>query len=699
MSQQEGDEQQRAEAANPATSAQRLEALSTNPFLRRIVAGNPAASALLLERLAQDQDEAVCQAVASNPNTPWKTLEALAEAFPQAFLHNPVGLWYLLGQPEHISTDAMFCGALLREESIPSLWWIWLRDHAGPDVHRLMHMHVQSAGETSQVYGLLEEEEEEVIFSLVELSSMACAQGMMLPPVKRETPIGPWVVTGKEIVEERLHWLVHHSDDRMRIAGASHELTPAKALLALASDEKASVREAVARNEQTLPEWLRLLAEDQQHKVRLGVAENQRTPPEILHLLAKDQEVWVREAVARNKQTPPEALHLLAKDENKENEWEERKSSEVREAVAWNEQTPSEVLHMLAKDEDSYVRFAVARNERTWPETLKILAQDADKDVRGAVAENEQTPLETLKAMAKDKDPHVRTTVAWSEHISPEVVSELVKDENNMVRAGAVWNKLIPQGMLRALAQDPQESVREAVAWNKLTPPDVLGILGRDVQDTVREAVARNPQTPGEVLAMLAQDSACRIRDVVAWNPCLSSEIRAMLAQQDPDPHVRWSGTLISGLIASGESMERIGQWWDECLWAYVEARQVYVAEQLKRIFQLTPSNAMRRTILALLALRWDTPALQETSRVFTIDAGALDHPWRALARLLLVPCLPSLALQKLATSSSWEVRYLVALHEQTPWETRQQLSQDGNRYVRAMARACLHGTLPGGRK
>jgi hypothetical protein len=54
----------------------------------------------------------------------------------------------------------------------------------------------------------------------------------------------------------------------------------------------------------------------------------------------------------------------------------------------------------------------------------------------------------------------------------------------------------------------------------------------------------------------------------------------------------------------------------------------------------------------------------------------------------IMAPFMPTVALQKLATSSRWEVRYLVALLETTPWETRQRLCQDGNRYVRAMARA-----------
>ncbi|HET8845345.1 MAG TPA: hypothetical protein VFN35_27985, partial [Ktedonobacteraceae bacterium] len=97
----EGDvtQQRRAEASNPATSTQRLETLSTDAVLKRLVGGNPAAPASLLETLAQDQDEQVRAQVASNPNTPWPILEQLAWEFPLLFLHNPMGPLQMVTHP------------------------------------------------------------------------------------------------------------------------------------------------------------------------------------------------------------------------------------------------------------------------------------------------------------------------------------------------------------------------------------------------------------------------------------------------------------------------------------------------------------------------------------------------------------------------------------------------------------------------
>ncbi|GHO47280.1 hypothetical protein [Ktedonospora formicarum] len=73
MMEQDSKEQRRAEASNPATNARRLKTLSADADLRILVAGNPAAPPHLLQRLAQDQDEAVRKNVTSNPNTPGST--------------------------------------------------------------------------------------------------------------------------------------------------------------------------------------------------------------------------------------------------------------------------------------------------------------------------------------------------------------------------------------------------------------------------------------------------------------------------------------------------------------------------------------------------------------------------------------------------------------------------------------------------
>src|SRR4051812_1083296 len=141
------------EAGDPKTSAQRLETLSTDMSLRRIVVSNPAAPASLLVQLAQDQDVQVRQAVASNPNTPWQTLEYLAKEFPYEFLHNPIMAFHLLANPEQIRTDDTFWEVLLRAAPIPEPWWNWLMRDPKWSISETTRLHIQYAGEATHPYG------------------------------------------------------------------------------------------------------------------------------------------------------------------------------------------------------------------------------------------------------------------------------------------------------------------------------------------------------------------------------------------------------------------------------------------------------------------------------------------------------------------------------------------------------------------
>lgn len=93
-------------------------------------------------------------------------------------------------------------------------------------------------------------------------------------------------------------------------------------------------------------------------------------------------------------------------------------------------------------------------------------------------------------------------------------------------------------------------------------------------------------------------------------------------------------------------------------------------------------SEAVQTLLFSALAAEWNSLAIRNAF------ARANQEGYAGGYRPLLAPFLPSIVLQKLAASPYWKMRYLIALHEQTSWETRQCLCQDGNRYVRAVARA-----------
>lgn len=656
---EEQDRQQ--EARDPATSSQRLETLSAYPELRPLVASNPVTPAHVLAPLASDPNALVRQAVAGNPNTPWQTLEKLAIEFPHEFLHNPVGSLQLMAHPEQISTDGVFRAALLREAPLPSLWWNWLGDHSESNPDDPLRSHIQTAGETPHWYGVPRQGDEWELLILVELISAALAQGMTFPaltdPLLSETSL-------KQIIRDHLQWLSQSASEEwwwMEGWGvvASNELMPEELLQTLAQNEEGNVRQAVASHSQTPVEILRALATDQDFQVRSSVAESLRTTADILCILATDQNYGVRLQVAGNGRTPSEVLHTLAQNQ------------EMHLAVANNPQAPREILSTLTWDRQADVRRAVASNPQVPPEALNTLAQDQERKVRSAVANNPRTPTEALQTLAQDYDSDIRLIVAS--------------------------HPRIPGELLETLAQERRDSrVRSAVAGNLQTPAEALRMLAQDQEATVRENVASNPRTPMDVLQALAQDCEAAVRGNVAWNKHTPVELLHVLVQ-DHDAGVQRLANLVLRLLSEAGEVVREQDWWEQLRLFFRDSygskriETEAIESQLEPVLELDTSDAFRQAIIAAVAVDWSITSIMasfEPSEEPEIEA--FIETKRSYYQLIMTPFMPAIALQKLAASHWWEVRYLVALHNKTPRETRQRLSQDGNRYVRAMARAKL---------
>jgi len=637
MPQQEADEQHQAEAANPATSTQRLEVLSADPHLRSVVAGNPSASVALLKLLAQDQDVRVRQAVASNPNTPWQTLEQLAWEFPHAFFAHPAGLLQLLAHPEQIRVDEAFWGALLRVASIPSLWWNWLRSHPTLRTSQAMRLHVLYAGEAIHPFDIAQDEDPYTRLTLVELLTACCAQ------------------EGGSLAQTTSLACIAEQTISDLLPGLAQELDP-------------TVRWAVASNRALSRTWLTALAQDQEGDVRASVVWNEQTTEELLRRLALDKDTDVRSAVAWNEQTPAEVLQRLAQDEQ---EAEELENTSDSSEGAYEHEYPFWIP----------VRKGVARNPQTPVETLRTLAQHHTWEVRSLVAENEQTPGEILCILAQDAD-------RW-------------------VRCGVASNTQTPVEVLQTLAQDHEADVREAVAAHPQTPADVLQALAQDADERVLRSVAEHPQTPVEVLRLLAQNTDIWVRSAIASNTQTPVEVLQTLTQ-DQDRHVWWVANLVQKVVAESERLlgEQgrgkkqplsfpLHRWYDRS-----HILDMSIEKQLRKIALLQGPDALRQMIVSILATDWENHNVlgafdaSKAERMTTWDPApktdgiAILGARRDSYRHIMASFLPALALQKLAASPQWEVRYLVALHEQTPWGTRRCLSQDGNRYVRAVARA-----------
>ncbi|HET8844829.1 MAG TPA: hypothetical protein VFN35_25380 [Ktedonobacteraceae bacterium] len=682
MPKQEGDEQQQAEASNPTTIARRLEDLSASSALRSIVAGNPAAPPHLLAQLALDQDKAVRQAVASNPTTPWKILERLAWEFPHEFLHNPVGPLQMFMDPGQICTDERFWHALLREASIPSLWWSWLTGHPALRASRTLRLHTQSAGETSHPFGILQQEDEYTLLTLVELLTVASTRAEPLSACQPKLPYEP-------TLREYLLRLACSTDETIRAAVASHVQMPVETLHILAVDISVRVRKRVAENIRAPLKVLHSLAQDQEQEVRYTVARNPQAPPEVLRALAQDHYRLIRLAVAQHRQTPSEVLQRLNRSEREE--WL------VREAVARNPRTPPEVLQRLARNKDKLIRAAVVGNPQVPVEVLHVLAQDKNWVVASAVAEKAWTPPEVLQALAQDKDIHLRGIVARNPRTPPEILQILALDQEQ--QAFVAENTQAPVEVLRTLAEDRRSWVRRRVAENPRTPAETLQMLALDQEREVRQDVARNPQAPAEVLRTLARDQSSETRNAVATNLRTPVEVLQSLTNDDV-ASIRWIARLAEWLLLAGDGWIN-DETWSGLRWNRIDPIPGHpllrgiLADQWEMLGGPELPEIIRLKVMAALVELWDTSTIWSkmiaegnTSDRKDWDWIAARDAWRVYYRHIMSTSTSPQALQRLALSPSWEVRYLVALHEHTPRETRQRLSQDGNRYVRAMARS-----------
>jgi hypothetical protein len=176
---------------------------------KSVIASDTSTPPQTLETLAQDPDWQVRQAVAANSNTPWQILEQLAIDFPHEFLHNPAGLLQILAFPEEINTHEWFWGGLLRQASIPSSWWRWLKFNPTCEKFSSILLHVQHAGEITSFLNALNNEDEEILLTLIELTPETLWKAMLN--------------SYEQIMQKRLHRLAQSVREEIREYVACHD--------------------------------------------------------------------------------------------------------------------------------------------------------------------------------------------------------------------------------------------------------------------------------------------------------------------------------------------------------------------------------------------------------------------------------------------------------------------------------------------
>ena len=657
-----------------------------------------------------DRFEAVLQALAGNPNTPSEVLLRLIETHPNEFLQNPVLPLLSLEDPDFAKKIPQQTALhLLRVEAIP----VWLLDEFAKGeklVARAARLHVGLAGEASEEWPA---EVEGVIKTSVDAASLRMAEYTspytsssgrddspgtvsldMIPtlPAWFIEPVIIGVVEGRHpfwsCALASSSEAARTTSHRMRRAGSSNALTSyaspdldiSVGELELLARGGVWARTLAARHPNTPPDVLLQLAQD-----GFPVEENPNAPAALLQLVAEKENS--RFAVARHPNTEAETLRRLAND----------KQNNVQVSVARHPNTPPEILSRFASDDDSFVRGGVARNSAASPELLTILAADAHAAVRFDVARHLQAPLDALRLLATDNDCEVLDALLRRSDLPNELRSQVqshragvkkrltwlsrkqllrrvmggalmreeVADKNGgLARLRAARSSKTSTHVLQTFVNDGEAAVRAALTTNVNTTPEILGALAGDKDPEVRAYVAANPRTPMSELRRLSDDGALKddIPKTVARNRGISPEI-------------------IDHLIAKENSAI------DESLVRNPATPLVVLqtlSARIKALEDLMPILRHRHADAALKA--------QVQQRV---TQGVLLKVLRSSSALsqaaaLSSPQTPPDDLAAAMTSTAWLSRLAVARHPATPHEVLRVLGRDGNRLVRAAARAAL---------
>jgi hypothetical protein len=254
-----------------------------------------------------------------------------------------------------------------------------------------------------------------------------CSQGLIDKAWQEESVlIKRQLAADKRLPVANIVSLSRHSDNAVRCAVASNELTPKPVIKRLLADASAAVRRAIAaRSDLTMTHISRLI---------------------------NDPDIWVRQKLARNLITPNKVLAKLAVDIN----------ADVRRGVARNSQCPLRLLKLLAEDESSWVRAAVAYQYKTPRQLLEILAQDSDIDVLSGVAHNPNTAQSLLKKLAASVEADVRRGVILNQNATRITLLPLLEDAYYLHRLMLVANSKLRDRDKWHLCFDPDSQVRFA---------------------------------------------------------------------------------------------------------------------------------------------------------------------------------------------------------------------------------------------
>lgn len=527
---------------------------------RRSLVKREKCPVIILEWLANDDDEAIHLALAMNPNTPWHVLQELAKSNSKKVANaaqshvrfNEIGRSKGHVPEVDLSRALALEGLTGPEETAAARMLPWLicvgdREHPGAlqalrnwarDQMEALPLASNPHSAAATLASLAGSERVEIRIKVAKNRSapVAVLERLATDP---EEEVRICVAARRDTPPRVLGGLSVDTLDKVRATVAKNPAAPEEILANLAVDKKNTVRTQVAGNIATPPKLLQRLAQDNSPEVRYQIAANACTPDIVLDQLARGDDPCVRAIVARNPATPPRILAKLAKDGYEGQfrwqskrfalayypldrlDWETHKAPGVRLQVAVNPSTPADVLADLI-GEAWPIKYRAATNKnarmRDAVRVAKIARFPFDRGYGEALARHSAAfaeerkycsckDPEVLRVLAGSIFPDHRRLVAENPLVPPDALIRLADDENHDVAASLASDWASPE-VLQALGNRSEADLRELAAKHESATPDLLRQLSSDKTDAVRKAVAAHQLTPPDVLERLAEDKA-----------------------------------------------------------------------------------------------------------------------------------------------------------------------------------------------
>ena len=566
-----------------------------------------------LAMLSSSSDKLVRRYVASNPNTPLKTLEKLVQEFPKQVYNHPAIAEVLTGKQQ---VSLQFRIEIARAEA------------------KINSLDSLESCEDSKVWAL-------AIDALPAEEQIRQAKDETTPPkILKELAYSIEKQVRAEVAgnpNTPIDFLVSSSAEFPEAVTSN----PIFELLKLENPESESIQVIEARSTATSPKRLLVLAGSTYRNVVLALVENSATPHEALMRLIDNprrplspfyksiidhpnssiavMESFIEKRLHGSLQNIAISMRSLARLLGKTQKYQQitenpRLSPLISNTVGIltkDKAVTPEILMAYAQIHYlSPLGKYVFRHPNMTPELLDRLSLSEIELIKTAVAKHYKTSIATLKRLAQDENKFVRTAILER-------------------RIG-----IVPQEIAAILAQDPVESVRVGVAAAKKIAPEVIAILARDSSNSVRVAVTKIQKLDSEVIALLAQDSSESVRCSLVQHhykaialilPVLdrlaqdnSETVRAKVAYWLPSPDLIETfafdpSPLVRGALVGGNVQTHPGKFY-------------LSLELLRRMLKQSES---------FLSLANRDSSLLEQEVIYSIEQASIKHPDISLNVLL----------------------------------------------------------------